>query len=128
MLVARLAAEQWGIVTSRELAACGLRPDAIAARVRRGHLHRLYRGVYAVGHTSLTLEGRFLAAGKACGPGAVVSHLCAAILLGLADPFDRLIDVTVLVEPHDGDRLTCDRPGLGRFLGYRPVSAAPVDE
>lgn len=39
-----------------------------------------------------------------------------------------LIDVTVLVEPHDGDRLTCDRPGLGRFLGYRPVSAAPVDE
>jgi hypothetical protein len=90
-----LAAEQWGIVTSRELSACGLRPDAIAARVRRGHLHRLYRGVYAVGHTNLTLEGRFLAAVKACGPGAVLSHLCAAIHLGLTDPFDRAIDVTV---------------------------------
>ena len=95
MLVAHLAAKRWGIVTSCELSACGLRPDAIAARVRRGHLHRRYRGVYAVGHTNLTLEGRFLAAVKACGRSAVLSHLSAAILFGLTDPFDRAIDVTI---------------------------------
>lgn len=39
-----------------------------------------------------------------------------------------LIDVTVLVERHDGDRLTCNTPGSGRFLGYRPVSAVPVED
>ena len=49
-------------------------------RVARGSLHRLYRGVYAVGHTKLTREGRFLAAVLACGPGAVLSHRSAAIL------------------------------------------------
>jgi hypothetical protein len=93
--VARVAAEEWGALTSHELAACGLGPNAIGRRLRAGHLHRLYRGVYAVGHTNLTIEGRYLAAVKACGPGAVLSHLCAAILLGLTDAFDRLIDVTV---------------------------------
>lgn len=93
--VAGLAAEQWGVVTLAELRACGMSSDQVTARVRAGHLHRLYRGVYAVGHTNLTLEGRFLAAVKACGPGAVLSHLCAAILFGLTDPFDRAIDVTV---------------------------------
>jgi hypothetical protein len=90
-----MAAEAWGVLTSLELAACGLGPNAVRRRVAAGHLHRLYRGVYAVGHTGLTLEGRYLAAVKACGPGAVLSHLCAAIHLGLTDPFDRLIDVTV---------------------------------
>jgi Sucrase/ferredoxin-like len=45
----------------------------------------------------------------------------------LAGPHGR-IDVTVLVEPHDGDRLTCNRPGPGGFLGYRPVSAVPVED
>jgi hypothetical protein len=48
-----------------------------------GHLHRIHRGVYAVGHAGLSPEGRWAAAVKACGPEAVLSHQSAAMLLGL---------------------------------------------
>src|SRR5204862_2510950 len=44
--------------------------DAVGVRVGGGRLHRQHRGVYAVGHANLTLEARFLAAVKACGPQA----------------------------------------------------------
>ena len=63
-------------------------------RVRNGHLHPLYRGVYAVGHANVTLEGRFLAAVKACGPTAVLSHFSAAALYGLVRWDDRFPEVT----------------------------------
>jgi hypothetical protein len=56
LLVARLAATQWGVVSADELRRCGLTPRAVESRVRNGHLHPLYRGVYAVGHAKLTRE------------------------------------------------------------------------
>jgi hypothetical protein len=40
----------------------------------------VYRGVYAVGHPGLTQHGRWLAAVKACGPGALLSRHCAGML------------------------------------------------
>jgi very-short-patch-repair endonuclease len=81
--VARLGAEQWGVVSLDDLRACGLSRDAVATRVSAGRLHALYRGVYAVGHTNIGIEGRFLAAVKACGEGAVLSHYAAAALWGM---------------------------------------------
>ncbi|HVL95435.1 MAG TPA: type IV toxin-antitoxin system AbiEi family antitoxin domain-containing protein, partial [Solirubrobacteraceae bacterium] len=93
--VAALAAEQFGVVSLDELRACGLSEKAVRVRVARGQLHRLHRGVYAVGHPNVPLQGRFLAAVKACGEGAVLSHLCAAVLWGLLDWAEREIDVTV---------------------------------
>ena len=62
--------------------------------VARGHLHLLHRGVYAVGHRNVTTEGRFLAAVKACGPDAVLSHYCAACHRGWLRYNGRPIDVT----------------------------------
>ena len=50
--VARLAAEQNGVASARQLQACGLNSSAITVRVRRGQLHRIHRGVYAVGSGS----------------------------------------------------------------------------
>jgi hypothetical protein len=47
-----------------------------------GLLHRLHRGVYAVGHRSVSPEGRWMAAVLACGGGAVLGHLAAATLWG----------------------------------------------
>ena len=64
-------------------------------RVRNGWLHRLHRGVYAVGHPNVPLKGRFLAAIKACGPTAVLSHFSAAVLYGLLRWDDRYPEVTV---------------------------------
>jgi very-short-patch-repair endonuclease/predicted transcriptional regulator of viral defense system len=95
VLVARRAEEQWGVLSARELRQCGLSPDAVAVRVRNGRLHRLHRGVYAVGHTSLPLEACFLAAVKACGQTAVLSHFSAAALWGIVRWNDRYPEVTV---------------------------------
>lgn len=52
--------------------------------VARGELHRLYRGVYAVGHTRISPHGRCLAAVLACGPNALLSHTSAAWLWGIS--------------------------------------------
>jgi hypothetical protein len=93
--VADLAAEQHGVLSLNELYACGLTARQIAARVRNGRLHRLHRGVYAVGHTGLTLEGRFLAAVKACGPTAALSHFSAAALWGFLTWEERHPEVTL---------------------------------
>jgi very-short-patch-repair endonuclease/predicted transcriptional regulator of viral defense system len=93
--VAQVAAEQWGVLSRRELADCGLSDDAIAVRVKSGRLHRIHHGVYAVGHRSLALEGRFLAAAKACGPGAVLSHFSAGALWAFVHWEDRHIEVTI---------------------------------
>ncbi|MGH2985529.1 MAG: type IV toxin-antitoxin system AbiEi family antitoxin domain-containing protein [Solirubrobacterales bacterium] len=94
--VARRAAGEWGVLTTAELLACGLTHPAISRRRRRGWLHQLYTGVWAVGHENPPFEGRLLAAVKACGPGAVLSHRSAAQLWGFLDPSDRCPEVTVV--------------------------------
>ncbi len=48
-----------------------------------GRFHRLYRGVYAIGHTNLSLSGHCLAAVLASGPNSLLSHYSAGWLLGL---------------------------------------------
>jgi hypothetical protein len=78
--LAELARRQWGVVTRAQLAELGVRDRGMADWVRSGRLQRLYRGIYAVGHDRLRLEGRWLAAVLACGPGAVLSHRDAAVL------------------------------------------------
>ena len=93
--MARLAARQWGVVSLADLRACGLGPDAVARRVRQGRLHPLHRSVYAVGHLCLPLEGRILAAVKACGDSAVASHRSAASLWGLLEVEPWRPEVTV---------------------------------
>jgi hypothetical protein len=76
-----LAARQHGVVTLAQLLGAGLDHRAIARRVAGGALHRIHRGVYAVGHPGLSWEGQCLAAVLACGVGSALSHLAAAKLL-----------------------------------------------
>ena len=109
VLVARLAAGQWGVVTVAQLLECGLSRRAVEIRVAQGHLHRLYRGVYAVGHPNLTREGRFLAAVLACGPGAVLSHYSAAALHELVRWDGRPFDVSAPTK-RAHPRVNCHRP------------------
>jgi len=51
-------------------------------RVAAGRLHRIHRGVFAVGHRALTGEGWCMAAVLAGGPGAVLSHRPAGARAG----------------------------------------------
>jgi very-short-patch-repair endonuclease len=93
--LADLAARQWGVVTRAQLTALGVGDSGVRDWVQSGRLHRLYRGVYAVGHDRLRSEGRRLAAVLACGPGAVLSHRDAAALWDLRQSHSAYIDVTV---------------------------------
>jgi very-short-patch-repair endonuclease len=68
------------MVTHRQLGVIGIRGSAITRRVAAGRLVRRYRGVYAVGYVQDTPEARWIAAVMACGRGAVLSHLDAAVL------------------------------------------------
>jgi very-short-patch-repair endonuclease len=99
--VARIAARQHGVVSQKQLLGAGLSTSAIRRRVKKGRLHRIHRGVYAVGHPGLSQFGRWMAAALACGEGAAASHRSAAELWGLLKPSDGPIHVSV---PGDGGR------------------------
>jgi very-short-patch-repair endonuclease len=81
--VLRLAERQWGVVARWQLEQCGLSSAAISRWVASGRLHRIYPGVYAVGHRAICTEGRLLAAVLYAGPGAALSHASAASWWGL---------------------------------------------
>jgi very-short-patch-repair endonuclease len=93
--LAELASRQHGVVSAGQLSALGLDRAAVRRRVEDGRLHRVDRGVYAVGHARLTREGRWMAAVLRCGPGAVLSHRSAAGLWGFRPTAAARIDVTV---------------------------------
>jgi len=90
-----MAGQQHGIVSLRQLKEAGLGQRGVGNRVRSGWLHRVYRGVYAVGHRELSREAEWMAAVRACGDDAVLSHVAAAALWGLLKPIAGPIDVSV---------------------------------
>jgi Transcriptional regulator, AbiEi antitoxin/Protein of unknown function (DUF559) len=81
--LAELARRQWGVVSLAQVEALGLGPRGVQHRAESGRLRRIHRGVYAIGGAALPREGRHLAAVLACGPGAVLSHVSAAVHWGL---------------------------------------------
>ncbi|MCW3063580.1 MAG: hypothetical protein JWN32_752 [Solirubrobacterales bacterium] len=93
--IAALAARQHSVVATWQLLGLGLSQDAIERRVARGRLHRLYRGVYAVGHPAVSVRGWSMAAVLACGPGAVASHRTAGVLHGFLPSWPDEPEVTV---------------------------------
>jgi very-short-patch-repair endonuclease len=94
-IVAHLAGRQHGVVTRAQLAAVGISSSAVGRWAAERRLHRLHRGVYAVGHPILTVDGRRMAAVLAAGPGAVLSHASAAALWEIRRTSATRIDVTV---------------------------------
>lgn len=73
----------------------GYSRSAVTRAAANGRLHRLYRGVFAVGHTDLSPQAECLAAVLACGPGALLSHHSAAWLWGVARWPHAPLSVTV---------------------------------
>jgi very-short-patch-repair endonuclease len=93
--VGEIAARQHGVVTLGQLEAAGLSRRAAVGRVKAGRLHRLHRGVYAVGHSAPGHHRRWMAAVLACGEGAVLSHHSAAALWELLKPIGGPVHVSV---------------------------------
>lgn len=112
-----LTERQHGVVSREQLLSLGLSPAAIEHRLRRGRLHRVARGIYAVGRPELSREGRWMVALLAGGPHAVLSHLSAAAVWGIAD------------EPRGGIAISvptgrCRRRGITSHC--RPLSASDL--
>ena len=96
-LIGDLAGRQYGVVSRSQLLAMGIGAGAIQTRVRNHYLHRLHRGIYAVGHLALVPLAREMAAVLACGGTAAISNRSAAVVWYLLPAIDDAdIDVTVL--------------------------------
>lgn len=115
-VVAELAERQHGVVARAQLLRLGLSGSAIDHRCARGTLHRLQRGVYAVGRRALGNEARWMAAVLASGSGTVLSHWSAAELWRLRPVSGRMIELTTTGSA---------RPRLGT---RRRVARVPSDE
>lgn len=113
-----LARRQHGVVSHGQLIELGLSRRAIQHRIATGKLHRVFRGVYAVGRPELTRHGWWMAAILVGGRGAVLSHRSAAMLWGIAPEGDGPIEVAL---PVNSER-RC--PGV-RF--YRRAGLVPSD-
>jgi hypothetical protein len=99
--LARLASRQHGVVSIRQLEQrLGFSHQAVLRRVAAGRLHRIHRGVYAVGHTELSQQGECLAAVLAVGPGALLSYYSAGWLWGLWRGSPAPFEVTAFVPRH----------------------------
>jgi very-short-patch-repair endonuclease len=92
---ATIAARQHGRITTQQLIACGFSKKSIERAVRAGRLHRVHRGVYAVGHVAPSRLGDWMGAVLACGSAAWLSHRCAATAYGIRDGVGPRIDVTI---------------------------------
>jgi predicted transcriptional regulator of viral defense system len=94
-IVGDLAERQHGVVSRKQLLRLGLSPRTIGHRLKGGRLRAIHRGVYAVGHSLLSVDGRWMAAVLAGGEGAVLSHRDAGAAWGIRRSSRKLIEITV---------------------------------
>jgi hypothetical protein len=93
--IGRLAARQGGVVSHEQLRRLGFSPEAIKRRVVVGRLVPFHRGIYAVGHSGVGVEGLRWAAVLALGNDAFLSHASAADAHGIRASKARVMHVTV---------------------------------
>lgn len=128
--IARLAAGQHSVVTRAQLAAVGVTDAAIRNSIEHSRLHRVHRGVFAVGHPALTRHGQCLAAVFARGDEALLSHRSAAWLWGLLPTLDLPLETSVPWRGHKRSPMHLHHcPALraedADFFEGVPVTAVP---
>ena len=106
LAIAQLADRQHGVVSLTQLRTLGLSKSAVSKRAATGRLHRIHRGVYAVGHPRLTASGHRMAAVLACGAHAALSHRSAGAHRGFRPDNRAVADVSL---PR---RTARSRPGI----------------
>jgi predicted transcriptional regulator of viral defense system len=94
VLAADIARRQWGVIAWRQLRRCGVSYAKAHEWRAAGKLHVIHRGVYALGHSWVPIEGRMAAAVLRAGAGAVISHATAAWWWGLIPQEPTLIHVS----------------------------------
>jgi predicted transcriptional regulator of viral defense system len=98
--VAELAERQWGVVTRAQLEEVGLGSAGVTRWIGERRLHRIYPGVYAVGHLALGTESKMAAALFYAGPGAALSHVTAGWWWGMLTTEPRRLHICVPSRRH----------------------------
>lgn len=91
--IVALAGRQHGVVSLAQFLELGLTESGVRKRARAGRLHRVHRGVYAVGHPTLTREGRWMAAVLAAHETAALAQRTAAENRDLLPVADGIIHI-----------------------------------
>lgn len=118
--IEQIASRQHWIIGFSELLDVGMPAATIVRWAQAGHLHRIHEGVYStLPPSALTLEGRWLAAVKACGPRAALSHGPSGQVHGIVARRERLALHVSLA-----DRSRRRVPGI---VVHRPRHLAPRD-
>jgi hypothetical protein len=99
-IAAAIAADAHGRVTRNQLQAAGIDGKRIDLWLKDGRLHRVHRGVFAVGHAGSSPPADYLAAVLAAGRGARLSHAAAAHLLSLVRGAPPVPEVTIPTTAH----------------------------
>jgi Transcriptional regulator, AbiEi antitoxin len=118
--LAGLARRQHGVVSARQLAEFDFPPRTITRWIQDGKLHRLHRGVYAVGHEALSWNGRCMAAVLANQP-AVASHVTAAWAWGFLRYRPGTFHLTAPTRRHRKERVVV------HFARLAPEDITTVD-
>ncbi len=111
--IAPLIAAQFGVISRRQLNAAGVPNTTVARWVDDGLLHRIHPGVYALGHSTLTRQARWMAAQLWAGEQGALGYWTAAMLHGLTTWTDHRPHV--IVPPKRtarNDKLTVHRSSL----------------
>jgi very-short-patch-repair endonuclease len=93
---ARIAAGQKTMVTTEQLAHCGLAKDAVAYRVASGRLREVFQSVYSMSPGELPPLALELGALLACGKGSFISHRSAAFVWGMRKAPPEEVEVSVV--------------------------------
>jgi hypothetical protein len=128
-VISRLAEDQHGLVARRQLLDRGVGKGAINARVERGQIHIVHRGVYAVGYRLPSVHGRWMGAVLACGPDAVLSRRSAGQLWGIVPLASHRPEVTRAAACRGLDGIAVHRGRIplderGELLGIPMTSVA----
>lgn len=105
-----MAGQQWGVIGWAQLEACGFSRSAVDRWQAAGKLHLIHRGVYALGHPSVPIEGRLVAALLHGGAGAVLSHATAAWWWGIVAEEPRIVDVSTESRARSTDGVRVHHP------------------
>lgn len=92
--LARLAADQHGVLSLAQAHSLGATDDQVRRRVEDGVWWRVHDGVFRIGGAPVTYQQELLAGCLAIGPEAAASHRAAAVLHGLLSYSQRPLEVT----------------------------------
>lgn len=129
--IAAVASRQHGVITIRQLLETGLSDDQVLERRRKGRLHRLYRGVYAVGHTAPSDRARWMAAVLAASFGRAPEGIPRRTdpSAAAAPTLDReagVLSIAAIPNLHPAHAFLSHR-SAAELWGLLPVRSGPVD-